>query len=186
MNPLAEQVIVDIIKTKMALPDDQVFIRDQNKLIFPKNSLYIVVGMIDSQVLSVVNTTSPTYDGMEEVIQVVMRENIQIDILSRSTEALYRRAEVLLALRSEYSEQQQEEYQFSIFANPSSFVNTSSAEGGSYINRFTITIACHTMTRSDNALVAPYDYYNDFRTRADDERTIGTENGLFEFEIKEE
>lgn len=186
MNPLAEQIIVNILKTKMNLADNQVFIRDQNKMIPPNNGLHIAVGMIDAQVLSVVNSTTATYDGMSELIQAVMRENIQIDILSRSTEALYRRAEVLLALRSEYSEQQQEEYQFSIFAIPSSFVNTSSAEGGSYINRFTLTIACHTMSRSDNALTAPYDYYNDFRTRADDESTIGTENGLFEFEIKEE
>lgn len=184
MNPLAEQVIVDILRTKMNLTDSQVFIRDQNKLIHNNTGLSVVVGMVDSQVLSVVNTTSPTYDGMEEVIQVVMRENIQIDIFSRSTEALFRRAEILIALRSEYSEQKQEEHGFSIFAIPMSFTNTSSAEGGSYINRFTLIVACHTMTRSDDALNAPEDYYDDFSTRVDDSATISNPNGLIEFEIK--
>lgn len=186
MDKLPEQIIVDILQTQLALESDQLWVRYQNEKIPPDDRLYIVVGMSDSQVISSVNTPTPTYDGMSETLQIVARENIQIDFLSRSLSALQRRWEVLAALNSVYSEQQQEIYQFKIFPVPSSFVNTSSAEGGSNINRFSIIIACRTWYRQEKVLQSPNDYYNDFDTRADDEVTISEPEGLIEFNIQEE
>lgn len=185
MNKLPEQVIVDILQTQMELAVDQVWIRDQNTLIPGDNRLYVIVGMVDSQFISTTNTPVVTYDGMSEILQTVSRENIQIDILSRSTDAVYRRWEVLTALLSQYSQQQQEDQQFRIFTMPRSFVNSSNAEGGSNINRFSIVIACHAWYTQEKVLQSPDDYYNDFKTRVDDAATIGQTNGLIEFEIKE-
>ncbi len=186
MDKLAEQIIADILVTQLDLDESQVWLRYQNEKIPPDDRLYIVVGMSDSQIISSVNTPTPTYDGMSETLQVVARENIQIDIFSRSLAALQRRWEALASLNSVYSQQQQELYQFRIFPLPTSFVNTSSAEGGSNINRFSIIIACHTWYRQEKVLQSPNDYYNDFDTRVDDEETISEPEGLIEFNIHEE
>lgn len=186
MNQLPEQIIVDILQNQMALNSEQVWIEDQNRLIPPDKRLYIIVGMSDSQVYSNVNTPVSTYDGMEEDIKVVYKANIQIDILSRDITALLRRFEVLTALNSVYSVQKQEENAFSIFRLPTSFVNSSAAEGGSNINRFSIIISCHAWYSKEKVLQSPNDYFNDFNTRVDDEETIDETTGLIEFEIKEE
>lgn len=120
----------------------------------------------------------------KETQRVQMRENIQIDILSRDNQALFRRWEVVGALRSLNSEQAQELYGFKIFSIPRTFVNASGAEGGSLLNRFTITVPC--IVWYEKTTVIPpssFDYYDDFKTRVDDEKTIGTDHGIIEFEI---
>lgn len=181
---LAEQIIVDIIRSELGLADNNVWIRDQNKKINIDNDLYVVVGMVDSKIIGNNNTISPTPTGMIELQQVTMRDNIQIDIFSRSTDAITRRAEVLAALKSFYSTQKQEENDFKIFAIPTTFVNASGVEGGSNINRFTIIIATHTFFRKEKVLSSDDgDYYDSFDTRVDDEKTIGEVNGLIEFTI---
>jgi hypothetical protein len=186
MNKLPEQVIVDILKSQMLLSDDQIWIRYQNQVIPPDNRIYINVGMSDSQIISSVRSQDVDYDGMAEIIQVQSRDNIQIDIMSRSVTAIQRRWEMISALNTVYSEQQQENYNFRIFTIPTSFINASSAEGGSNINRFSIIIACHTWYKQEKVVQSPDDYYNDFETRADDAQTIEDAKGLIEFEIKEE
>ncbi len=186
MNKLPEQIILEILKNEMSLEDNQAWVGYQTQKIIPQTGLFVVVNNIDSRVVSVANTPSGDYaDGMTQLIQSVMRENIQIDIFSRDNSALTRRGEVLLALGSVYSEQKQELEEFSIFKIPTTFVNTSSAEGGSNLNRFSIIVACHTWYRSEKVIQSP-DYYDNFSTRVDDEQTIGQENGLIEFNIEEQ
>ncbi len=122
---------------------------------------------------------------INEVTRVQMMENIQISILSRDTQALRRHWEIVGALRSIYSQQQQEFNSFKIFRIPRSFVNASSAEGGSNINRFSITIPALVWYLKERVLSSDNgDYYDDFTTRVDDEKTIGTPHGIFAFEIK--
>ena len=92
--------------------------------------------------------------------------------------------QVVAAMQSFYSQQQQELNNFKIFRIPQSFLNTSSAEGGSNINRFSITVPCFVWYRKDTILNSPLgDYYDDFTTRVDDEQTIGTDTPIAEFEI---
>lgn len=183
---LAEQTIVKILRSELGLATANVWIRDQNKKIAIDNGLYIVVGMVDSKVVGNNNTITPSDDGMTELQQVVMRENIQIDIFSRTTDAITRRAEILMALKSFYSEQQQEENNFKIYSIPTTFVNSSSAEGGSNINRFTIIISTQSLFYKEKVLSSTAgDYYDQFKTRVDDENTIGEVDPLFEFTIEE-
>lgn len=182
MNKLPEQIIIDIIKNQMGLSSSQCWIGFQNKLIPPSSGLWVVVNNVDSKVLSVTNSPVTNGVGVSDLNQTVMRENIQIDILSRDTSAITRRAEILLALASTYSKQQQEDQEFSIFRIPSTFVNTSGAEGGSNINRFTIIVACHTWYRNQKVLQSP-DYYDNFNARVDDAQTIDETEGLIEFNI---
>lgn len=181
MNQLPEQIFIDILKTQMNLANNQIWIRNQNYDIPDTDGLFIVVGMADSQVFSNVNTPISTESGMSQEIQIISRDNIQIDIFSRNTDAIFRRSEVLAALNSVYSQQKQEDNSFVIFRLPTSFTNTSSAEGGSNLNRFSIIISCHSWYTQITTLAAPNDYYNEFSTEVVDEKNFIPP--LIEFDI---
>src|SRR5580698_9050980 len=140
MNPIAEQIIVNILNEELNLPADHCWIRNQNKVIPPFEDLFIVVGMTDSKVIG--NDNILNAENLTETQNVITIDNIQIDMLSRNLEALTRRWEVIAALQSYYSEQLQEKYNFRIYQIPHSFTNTSFAEGGSQLNRYTIVIPC--------------------------------------------
>lgn len=167
------------------MPPDSVWIRDQSHIIPNDNGLYIVVGQTDLKPQSVGSYLINNTDGsVTEEQRVQAYEKQQIDIFSRDVTALKRRVEILMALQSFYSQQQQEIYSFRIFQIPQNFINTSDTEGGSRINRFSITIVCATWYKKDKLMTqAGGDYYDDFSTRVDDEETIGTDTPLIEFEI---
>lgn len=187
MNPLPEQIIVDILSTEMTMPTDSVWVRDQNRLIPNDNGLYMAVGFVDGTPISNVTTPVENDDGtLSEVQQIVARENIQIDIFSADNQAVLRRWEVLQAIKSIYSQQSQERNSFRIFSIPTNFVNTSGVEGPKNINRFTLVIVVHSWYRKEKLISSKYgDFYDDFGTRVDDAVTIGQPEGLIEFEIPE-
>lgn len=185
---LAEQLIVQILQYEMCLEPDQIWIRDQNRDIPPDERLYVVVGMVDSVSLSNVNSITPTVspDGMVETFQVQTVDKIQIDIFSRTTEAIFRRWEVLGALSSLYAQQLQDSNFFKLFDITRSFTNTSETEGGSRLNKFSMIISALVWYYMQKVLSSPLgDYYNDFETRVDDENTIGTAHGIIDFNISE-
>lgn len=181
-----EQIIADILVKEMKLSDQHVWVRYQDKKIPPDAGIYIVVGFQDDGggVVGVNNETFATDEGMSQTQTAIVREMLQIDIRSKDNSARQRRFEVLLALASVYSVQQQEKYQFKIFKKPLSINNTSSAEASSNMNRFTILMACQTWTKKTTVLDENNgDYFDKFSTRADDSRTITNEEGLIEFNI---
>lgn len=134
-----EEYIVDIIRTEMGLNQQNIWIHSQNRKIPPQSmELYVTVGCVDFLPISSKSQYNP--DDDTEVQTVYGRASVQIDILSRSLEARQRRAELLMAINSFYSKEIQDKYQFRIFELPSRFINTSSLEGGSEINRFSLII----------------------------------------------
>ena len=113
-------------------------------------------------------------------------EQIQIDILSRSNDAITRNWEVIAALKSLYAVQQMELNDFKIAKLPLRFFNTSSAEGGYQLNRYTLTFGAFVWYRKTKVLSDTGGlYYDDFTTRVDDEKTIGTNTPLIQFEINQ-
>ena len=188
MNELPESIVLNIIKSELSIPDGQIWIRDQNVDIPPDDELYVIVGATDEQIISNTSTVvpgtiaDPGAAGMTEIQEARSRVNIQIDILSRNITSLQRRWEIVTALTSVISQQAQEANYFSIFAIPSAFINTSDTEGGSKINKFSITIAAHAWYRKERVLTSS-EYYDNFTTRVDDEDTIGQPNGLIEFPL---
>lgn len=174
----------------MVLPALQVVVRDQNYKLPNDSKLYVIVGMIDSAVVSAASPyllEEPIGSDeffMKEIQECQMAEYIQIDLLSRSNQAILRKSDIILSLNSIYSKQKQEEFNFKIARLPRSFVNTSYAEGGSQLNRFSISFSCLTWYRKEKVLSANGgNYYDEFSTRVDDEETIGTDKGIIEFEI---
>jgi len=187
-NDLAEQVIIDILQERMKLADGQIWVRSQNRKIPADTKLYVIVGMVSTQINSAQTYMEEqiidTLTKQVEVNRVQTLENIQIDILSRSNDAITRRWEIIAALKSIYAQQKQEANYFKICREPASFLDTSSAEGSSQLNRFTITIPCFVWYKKETVLEEEYDYYDDFTQRVDDAKTISEANGLIEFEIK--
>ena len=185
MQKLTESIIVDIIEKKMAMKSGTVWIGNQNRKIPLDTGLYIVVTMANSYVVSaakpyLIEKSGKTY----EINEGQEAEQIQIDILSRSDSSITRKKEIIMALNSIYSKQKQEEYVFKICRLPNSFINTSYAEGGSQLNRFTVTFTALTWFRKEEALASNGGlYYDDFKTRVDDEKSIETDTGIIEFEI---
>jgi hypothetical protein len=191
MEKPTEEVFVELIRGFMSLSGDQVVVRDQNFKIPPDNRIYVIVGMVDSRPYSGQFFMESRYtEGSDpdiyevEVTRTQVRENIQIDIMSRSNQAILRKNEVYLALNSILAKQSQEVYGFKISRIPTNFVNTSSAEGGSNLNRFTMVVPALVWYQNERIISdISGQYYDQFTTRVDDEETIGTETPLFEFEI---
>lgn len=185
MDKTAEQLIVELLKSQLSLSDSNVWVRNQTRTIPPDTGLYIVVGMTDSRPLSAETQLEERVVEdvvtMIEVQQVQTMDNIQIDIFSRSNQSLTRRWEVMAALASIQSKQIQEANFFKVCRLPNSFLNTSSAEGGSNLNRFSLSFNCFVWYRKER--ISVNEYYDDFKTRVDDYKTIGQNNGLIEFRI---
>jgi len=184
---LASQVIAAILIEEMGLSTQAVWLREQNKTIPNDNGLYISVGLVSSQTVNNITeiqeiTIAPAVTPSPyEVNLVQQQEAIQIDILSsaQSNLALMRNWEVIAALQSIYSQQMQEQYCFKIFRIPRSFVDTSSAEGGSMLQRYSITINAFVWYRKQKLLGT---YYDDFTTGYYTDRN-GALTEEFQFEI---
>lgn len=182
-----ESAFVEILQQQLAdiIPADNIFIQDQNRKIPNDKNTYVAVRMVDGTTIANTNRTESTAEGIKEVQEVVMRENVQIDIFSKGTVPILERTRVLMALNSLFATEVQARYNFSIYRIPTSFVNSSSQEGGSQYNRFTMVVAAHVWYRHEIENPQP-GYYNKFPARVDDEETIGEAEGLIEFEVKEE
>jgi hypothetical protein len=134
-------------------------------------------------------TYDQTVESEIEVNEVQLAEQIQIDVMSRDNSAIMRSFEVVAALNSFYSKQQQELYSFKISRLPHSMINTSAAEGPAQYNRYTLTFTVFSWYRTESVIMpAPGygPYFDDFSVRADDDASIGTDKPIVEFEINQE
>jgi len=187
MQTLVEQIVINILIQQMRIGPDRIWIQDQTRKIPEDDGLFIQVGSFPDQCIGNVtyqqDETVNDITIVHEINQVMARELIQIDICSRSNEAIFRRWDPVLAMQSIYSQQQQELNNFKIFrmAKP---IKTSGAEGGSNINRYSISVPCIVWYKLDNIETSPLgDYFNDFTTRVDDPATIGGNAPVADFEI---
>ena len=127
----------------------RVFIDRQNFVLPTYSDMFIVLKDTPGTVIS----NSSYFDGVgsasNEIQEMVMRKVITIDILSATRksdgycEARDRKEEVIMALASNYSQQQQEANGFRLFTHFVSFVDSSEAEAGSMLTRYTASIVAH-------------------------------------------
>ncbi len=149
----AIDLVMDIIQTGMGLPNGSVWLFDQ-KIFTPVDSnLYITVGVLNCKPFG--NSSQPDGNG-NEILSVNMLATLSVDIISRSTAALYQKEQVLMALRSQYSQTQQDSNSFYIASLPTGFVNLSDIDGAAIPYRFNFSFQIQyfsTMTK-------PISYYN--------------------------
>lgn len=135
LHPLL--LLCDIIQSELELNSDFVWLFDQkiNKPI--TDEMFVVVREIGNKVFG----NNFYFDDSSNQIQWVnMQSMIQIDVMSKSLDALYRKEEIVMSLLSQYSEQQQEVNSFKLGFIPTGFTNLSELDGNSIPYRYSITI----------------------------------------------
>lgn len=139
MNREPVKILCDIIKNIMGLTDQQIFIYNQNFKIPETSGLFVVVQYNTSQIYA--NNNEFLDATQEELLTTQTREDYTINVMSKDDTARTRKEEVILALNSNYSKNQQELYQFKIGRITGSFTNVSELEGAAVINRFALPVS---------------------------------------------
>lgn len=173
-----EAILVKIIKHELDLPDNygktangdvipSVIRFSQNIKLFNTDKLQITVRTVSSRVyanrsMHKDNPNAVKLDGSDAVIEVQDINSVkmmQIDAYSRNNEARDRYEEITMALSSIYAQQQMDLYNFRL-DKITNTMNISGIDGGSDINRFTITFnaLCHSQK------IKTIDYYAYFDT----------------------
>lgn len=138
LSPL--ELLAQIIQQEMGLPTDRVWIFNQ-KINEPEDQdIYIVLQVLSAKIFSNVRETKVNGAGLDEVQSSNWQSQIQIDIKSRGLDALRRKEEVVMALGSQYAQQQQELSSFRIGKVPPNMVNLSELDGSAIPYRFNITV----------------------------------------------
>lgn len=151
-------LVCDILQNQMNLQQGRVFLWDQ-KIFLPKdNDIYIVVGIVSSRPFGNTNR----FDGATHttIQSINMLDLISLDIISRGPAARDRKADMLIALNSNYAESQQELNSFFIGKLPSGsqFINLSDVDGSAIPYRFRIQVALQYFVTK----VQSVSYYNEF------------------------
>ena len=127
------------------------------KINLPRDQkLYIAVGVLNAKAFGNTNTKDPSGVGLVEEQVVNMQNILSVDIMSRSTDAFFRKEEVLMALNSQYSQNQQTANSFYIAKISSSFVNLSDQDGAAIPYRFNISVSMQYALKKSK----PVSYYD--------------------------
>ena len=183
MNKEPEKIIVDILLHELDLPVDYgtvegnviptAIIGSQNALLTNTDKLQIIVQSVNDKVIAnnyyneeiQPNNNNPL--KYRERTEQIIFSTMQVDIQSRNNDARSRRHEILSALSSTYSQQQQELYACRIFGVPLNFINTGDVQGGSALNRWSIRFK---MTYKA-VKIKEIDYYEHFKSKVYTENT---------------
>lgn len=133
----------DIIQTELSLPQGRCYLWDQ-KLFQPTDSgLYVAVSVVSCKPFGSVNAFDGSGSNSNSVQFVNIYNQLQVDIISRDTEARDRKEEVIMALNSDYSRNQQTGNSFYIGQLPpgAQFTNLSEVDGAAIPYRFAISVA---------------------------------------------
>lgn len=130
------KLIANIIQTEMGLSSSQIMDAYQQYEI-PSEGLFVEVGYL-GQSEQVANQVYFDTALDTEVQQTVMRHTIRIELMSLAPDnsARIRKEELLLALRSFYSQQQQDANNMGIAWLQDNITDASEVEGASMLNRY--------------------------------------------------
>lgn len=176
MQKSIEKILVDIIKHELNLPDNygktsnddvipSVIIYSQNIKLFNTDKMQVTVRTVNQRVWSNRNETKEIDGVFTEIQDTNESRMMQVDVYSRNNDARERFWEVSMALRSIYAEQQMDLYNFKIGTITNS-QNISGIDGGSDINRFSITFNVLTHQHKEKTV----DYYDKFSMTANNEQ----------------
>ena len=168
MNKSIEKILVDIIKHELDLPanygttdrDDvipSVVIYGQNIKLFNTDKLQITVKTTNFRTYSNRNETKEINGVFTEIQDLNQACMVQIDCYSRNNDARDRHHEIIMAMNSVYAQQQMDLYNFKLGLIGNT-VNISGIDGGSDINRYTITYNAIIHHHKETAI----NYYNKF------------------------
>lgn len=131
----------EIIQNQLGLAQGRVYLWDQKIFQPTDNDLYIAVSNPSCRPFGN-NLSFDGSSGFNALPTVNMQAMMDIDIISRGPAARDRKEEVLIALYSVYSQQQQEINSFTIGRLPAGgrFINLSSVDGAAIPYRYKISV----------------------------------------------
>lgn len=132
----------EIIQNQMGLAPGRVYLWDQKITEPTDSSLYVAVSVPRCKPFANNIIPDGSGSGMNQIQCVNMMATMDIDIISRGTDARDRKEEILTSLLSIYSQQQQEINSFSIGRLPASasFLNLSQVDGAAIPYRYKISV----------------------------------------------
>lgn len=156
----ALELLCDILQNQLGLAPGRVYLWDQKINMPTDNGLYIAVSVPMCKPFGN-NISYLSSSGLNSNGVVNMMATVDIDIISRGPAARDEKEQVLIALMSVYSEQQQEANSFHIARLPVSgkFINLSQIDGAAIPYRYKISF---NMTYGVTKL-KPVPYFSDFR-----------------------
>ena len=132
LKPLG--LVAEIIRRELGLHSNQVYIYNQEFKIPPDERLYISVGIGTLKPFGNIKTRDSLTD--QTVHHINMQAMLDINIMSKSEDALDMKEEVLMAFQSDYSQNQQTANGFYIAPITTNLTNLSNIEGSSIPYRF--------------------------------------------------
>lgn len=157
-NPL--ELFCDVIQRELGLANGRVVLWDQ-KFNMPKDSdLVIAVRCVNPKPFGNIVRYDGSGGGMDAIQNVNMQAKLDINVMSRGPAARDRKEEVILALVSTYSQQQQASNGFSIARLSSNFIDVSEIDGAAIPYRFVISVNIQYSFQKTKAV----DYFDDFAT----------------------
>lgn len=133
-------LICDIIQKELDLTQGRVFLYNQKIKQPVDNNLFVVIQVLNSKAFSNTNRPLASVSGLNAEASINMQTTLSIDIKSRGIDALYRKEEVLMALNSDYAQQQQMINAFYVAKTATNFVNLSELDGSAIPYRFNISV----------------------------------------------
>jgi len=131
-------LVCDIIAHELNIKRSRVYLYNQ-KIMEPTDfGLFIAVGVQSSKYFASVNKFNRTTNESEQFVS--LRQILEINIISRGPEARDRKDEVVLALNSNYSKQQQATNSFLLAPLPGQVNNISGIDGAAIPYRFNFLV----------------------------------------------
>ena len=121
------KTVCDIIKNQLNLQDDQVWIYNQKVDIPNDKRMYVVVSLDDEEVFGANLESKNIEEGLEEDTLINVKTNISINTFSAGMECIKRKYDIIGAMRSVYSLQQQEKLSMQIARIPRVMMDASFA-----------------------------------------------------------
>lgn len=131
----------DVIAKEMGLGADQVYLYNQKFNTPIDSKLYVAVRVMSCKPFSNTKEIIDVAGVLTEVLSSNFLATLSINIMSRGPDARDRKEEVILALNSTYSQQQQEANGFYIAPISSNFLDLSEIDGAAIPYRFNISLA---------------------------------------------
>lgn len=164
------QIICDILQHELGLDPGQIMTYNQRFPIPSCNKSFITVGFVGMKPYSNIRKSVSSSGGMNELQSVAMAELLSINIMSGNQTTVDLYPSVMMAVNSDYAEQQQDNYQFRIAIIPTAANDTSFLEETTQMTRQTVTLQ---VLRSYSKIKA-IDYFDTFTDE------ILTEQGVLE------
>lgn len=151
--------VCELLEREMGLVgQNRVFLWDSKINLPSDDGLYLAVSVVTVKPFSNTNAPVSNQVGFQETQSANFLANVSVDLFSRGPFARDRKEEVVLALRSQLSQQMQARYGFYIAGITSSFLNLSEIDGAAIPYRFNISFNIQYFVVKAKQV----EYYNDF------------------------